>query len=49
MKIEKGYICDAGTILVDEHIPHGTLLDLINSYRLKVILSLFFCLLIRTL
>ena len=38
MNIENGYFYDNGTILVDDLIPHGTLLNLINNYRLKVCL-----------
>jgi len=35
MNIRNGYFYDSGSILVDDLIPHGTLLDLINHYRLK--------------
>lgn len=36
MSVNCGYFYDGGSILVNEYLTHGTLLDLINSYKLKV-------------
>lgn len=35
MSVNCGYFYDGGSILVNEYLTHGTLLDLINSYKLK--------------
>lgn len=37
MAVDCGYFYDSGSILVNQYLSHGTLLDLINSYKLKVI------------
>ena len=36
MTVDRGYFYDSGSILVNEYLSHGTLLDLVNSYRLNV-------------
>lgn len=36
MTVDCGYFYDSGSILVNQYMGHGTLLDLINSYKLKV-------------
>ena len=40
MFLGAGYFYDNGSILVCEYLPHGSLLNLVNHYRLKVV-SLF--------
>lgn len=34
--MEKGYFYESGSILVNDYLGHGTLLDLVNHYRLRV-------------
>ena len=36
MNVERGFFYDNGSVLVNEFLGHGNLLDLINHYRLKV-------------
>ena len=36
MTVDRRYFYDSGSILVNEYLSHGTLLDLVNSYRLNV-------------
>jgi hypothetical protein len=36
MTVSCGYFYDSGSILVYQYLSHGTLFDLINSYKLKV-------------
>lgn len=35
LSVDKGYFYDSGSILVQPFMSHGTLLDLVNHYRLK--------------
>ena len=36
MTVEDGFFNDAGSILVNQYLPYGNLLGLVNHYRLKV-------------
>ena len=36
LTVQKGYFYDGGSILVQPYLGHGTLLDFVNHYKLKV-------------